>query len=275
MANEYNAYASLTQLKNWLDIDSTTWDVELLTSLIAASRQIDQLCMRHFYVSTGTRYYDGSGNPFYLPDDLLTVTTFKLDEDGDATYESTLATTDYQLMPLNDPAKTWVAISSNSTYGGFASGIRAGIQIVGNFGHGDGNSSTPYFTSDSLAAEAIDSSETAIDVDDGTDFGAGQTILIGSEQMYIRSISTNTLTVVRAVNGTTAAAHDDDSAIYVYQYPEPITQATLIQAMRWWKRRESAFQDAVGNPETGMINVFKGLDPDIKMIVQQYKRKVW
>ena len=75
--------------------------------------------------------------------------------------------------------------------------------------------------------------------------------------------------------GTTAAAHDNLVAISVYQYPEPIQQAVLMQAMRWWKRRESAFQDAVGNPETGMVNVFKGLDPDIKLIVDQYKRKVW
>lgn len=275
MASEYNAYANLTQLKNWLDIDATSWDTEILASLIAASRQIDQYCIRWFYVESATKYYDGSGTPCFFPDDILAITTFKLDEDGDATYESTLATTDYQMMPLNSTPKTWVVISSNSNYGGFASGIRSGIQIIGTFGYGDGKSTAPYFTSDSLAAEAMDTSETGFDVDDGTDFGAGQTILVDSEQMYIRSISTNTLTVVRGVNGTTAAAHDNLAAISVYQYPEPIQQAVLMQAMRWWKRRESAFQDAVGNPETGMVNVFKGLDPDIKLIVDQYKRKVW
>lgn len=54
--------------------------------------------------------------------------------------------------------------------------------------------------------------------------------------------------------------------------PEPIREAAIIQVCRWFKRRESAYQDAVGSAETGEIMVYKGLDPDVKLIIQQYAK---
>lgn len=60
-------------------------------------------------------------------------------------------------------------------------------------------------------AEAMDTSETGIDVDDGSMFRAGEIILVDDEYMEISSISGNTLTVVRASLGSTAATHDDDA----------------------------------------------------------------
>ena len=63
-------------------------------------------------------------------------------------------------------------------------------------------------------AEAVDGSETAIDVVDGTLFTAGDVICIPNaatsstapEQMRVTSVSGNTLTVVRGFAGTTAQA---------------------------------------------------------------------
>ncbi len=57
--------------------------------------------------------------------------------------------------------------------------------------------------------EDLDDSETGVNVSDGTLFNIGQTIKIDDEEMNITGISTNTLTVVRGFNGTTAAAHTD------------------------------------------------------------------
>jgi parallel beta-helix repeat protein len=65
----------------------------------------------------------------------------------------------------------------------------------------------------SLAAEALDDAETGFDVDNGAEFTPGQTIRVDSEDMYISSIASNTLIVIRGHNGTTAAAHADDAAI--------------------------------------------------------------
>ena len=58
------------------------------------------------------------------------------------------------------------------------------------------------------ANEAIDNSETAIDVDDGDFFKRGDLIRIDDEIMEVTSISTNTLTVIRGTYGSTKASHD-------------------------------------------------------------------
>ncbi len=55
--------------------------------------------------------------------------------------------------------------------------------------------------------------------------------------------------------------------------PEVIKRATIIQVCRWFKRRESAFQDAVGSPEIGQLITYKALDPDVKLILDQYRRR--
>jgi hypothetical protein len=63
--------------------------------------------------------------------------------------------------------------------------------------------------------EALDSSETAVDVDDGAAFRAGDIILCDDERMSVSSISANTLTVVRGAVGSTAATHTDDTWVKI------------------------------------------------------------
>jgi hypothetical protein len=66
-------------------------------------------------------------------------------------------------------------------------------------------------------AEALDSSETGVDVDDGTAFNVDDVILIPAtgERMLVTSISGNTLTVTRGVLGSTAAAASDDEWVKI------------------------------------------------------------
>ena len=74
---------------------------------------------------------------------------------------------------------------------------------------------TPDTDSTSDLNGAISStSATSVVVDDGTDFEVGQNIKAASEEMTITAISTHTLTVVRAANGTTAATHSDNVSVY-------------------------------------------------------------
>jgi len=66
-------------------------------------------------------------------------------------------------------------------------------------------------------AEALDATETEIDVDHAEYRQLGQIILVESELMWIMAINTNasTLTVLRGYAGTTAAAHNDDTTFKV------------------------------------------------------------
>ena len=82
--------------------------------------------------------------------------------------------------------------------------------------------------STSLAAEAIDISETAIDVDDGGDFTAGDVLLIDAELMYVSDISSNTLTVTRAYGTSIAATHADDTIIWKVGTPSNHTATTSV-----------------------------------------------
>lgn len=64
-----------------------------------------------------------------------------------------------------------------------------------------------------LVAEAVDGSETEIDVDDGSFFHVGDIIRLENEVMEVTAISGATLTVIRGAYGSTAATHADNTAL--------------------------------------------------------------
>ena len=237
----FGAYASIGDLKGILGITSTTDDTVMRKILEAASRSIDSYTNRTFVTQTATKYFDG-GYSLWLPD-LLSVTTLKTDEDCDGTYENTLTTDDYILYGvgledrLNTYPKTELVINSSlGDYGSFASGVKKGVEIAGIWGYGDGISATPY-VADTTITEDLTAGESAIDVTSVTNLSAGQLILIGSEQYYIYSISTLTLTVEPGVNGTTQATHSSGATIYIYQYPSDIRQACIDLSVALYQNR--------------------------------------
>ena len=63
---------------------------------------------------------------------------------------------------------------------------------------------------------------------------------------------------------------------YAAEVPDAIKQACLTQAARWYKRGQSAWADAVGNPELGQLMYTKKLDPAIQHILEngRYVRPV-
>ena len=270
-----NAYADVTTFKSaeYANIVANTNQLSFRKLLESASRHLDEATHRTFFAWEGAKYYDGKyGN--LLVDDLLSITTIKLDEDGDATYEETMAATDYTLYPANGYPKERIELSNNSDYGAFAGGIRRGVEITGVHGYGDGESATPYYTSGQTVQDnPLSAGATTLTVTATTTLGAGMTLRIESEQLYIESVTDATTCVVqRGVNGTTAAEHVQATAISIYEAPQPIREATLILAMRAWKRKDSAFQDAVGSPETGLVVAYKDQDPGVKAIVRDYFR---
>ena len=84
-------------------------------------------------------------------------------------------------------------------------------------GNGGGLSTTDTDSGETLA-EALDNSETGVDVSDGSAFSINQYIRIDNEYMYIQSISSNTLTVLREENvsppSTVGDSHTTGATIY-------------------------------------------------------------
>jgi hypothetical protein len=271
---EYGTYASLAQAKAQYSITASTDDAVLLQLLEAVSRGIDKHCGRKFYPNTETRYYNDGALDFadtqrLWVDDLLSVISVKFDNDRDGVYENTLAATDYLLWPYNAYPKRAVELDENGTYSLWPDGRKA-IEIAGVWGYGDELRAAPYDNA-SATGTVADTTTTSMVVSNGANLSAGQTIKIENELMYLTSVIVNTLTVVRGVNGTTAAAHAA-AAISITAYPQPIVLACLMQVGRLYRRRDSSFATAISNPITGSYDLYKGLDPDVQQALSGYMR---
>ena len=127
-------YITLEEVAAELNIENDEKDFIIYSHIIRASDMIDRHCHRAFGQVTEARYFDGDSAPLFI-DDLVSVTTLKLDEDGDGVYESTMLPADYVLEPYNEIPKRQVRLSANSDYGSFAGGIRKGVEITGKWGY--------------------------------------------------------------------------------------------------------------------------------------------
>lgn len=108
-------YCGLEELKSLVSIDDDDDDLPLETALLAACRTIDSATGRRYYPdATATARVFKAGNPsrIWLNADFYTITGLIVatDEGADGTFETTWASTDYQLEPLNgivDGASGW------------------------------------------------------------------------------------------------------------------------------------------------------------------------
>jgi hypothetical protein len=97
-----NGYATLAQIKAAVRITDAIDDSLLEMAVESASRMIDAECDRNFY-SSGTATRDYVPNDSYVvdTDDLTTIVSVKLDDQGDGTFVIDLPATEYQTEPLN------------------------------------------------------------------------------------------------------------------------------------------------------------------------------
>ncbi len=241
----FGCYASIADVKGVLGISSTTDDTIIRKIVEASSRSIDNYCNRTFVTQSATKYFDGA-NILWIPD-LLSVTTLKTDENGDGTYENTYqvatAPVDYFLYgvgledTLNTYPKIRIETNPDGDYSGFATSCKKGVEIAGIWGYGDGISAIPYVIDTTITADLTPAGDTTIPVTAVTNLSPGQLILINTEQYYIYSISTLTLTVEPGVNGTTQATHSSGATIYIYQYPSDIRQACIDLSVALYQNR--------------------------------------
>ena len=259
-----NTYTSLHILKSpsVLNLTDTAHDDRLLMLAENVSRQIDRFCNRHFYCLKATRVFDGSGGDTILLPDLVSVDPagLKTDDDLDGSFETTWPDSDYLLYPANADPAAGLDVSSpynklvvNTTSGlreSFPDGRRT-IRVSGQWGYW-----TRLWTAEGSLEEELDTDETDITLTAVTGLSPGHTILVDSEQMYVRKIVGSTLTVTRAVNGTTAATHRLGAEIRVFAYPGPVTEATILQVSRLWRNDSSD----------------TGLHPNARHLLSSYRR---
>ena len=203
-----NAYVSLDVFKSSgvLNITGTGDDTRLLSLLESVGSMIDRYCNRGFFVLSATRKFDGDGTRRLLLPDLISIDSsgLKTDDNKDRTFETTWATADYLLLPSNaDPAdagnpqsRPYTAVEVDTDAGTKADwpAGRQTVQIAGQWGW------WLHLKRAGETANAIaDATTTSVTVSSRADVEAGHTLLIDSEQLYVRSYSGNVLTVARGV----------------------------------------------------------------------------
>src|SRR3990167_2786899 len=212
------AFINRDDLKTALGITDTTDDTALRRAIEAATRQIDDKLDRRFHPYTATRYYTARDYDWLMVDDLLTVTTLKTlttNSSGTRTYGNTWATTDYDLEPYDaaDGREPFTAIRANPSGAYTYPTDRRGVEVVGLWGFW-----LETVSVGTLGAAISDTTGLTVTMTAGHSVKALHTLLIDTEQVYVASVATNTLTLdARGANGSTAATHSNGAAVVAYR----------------------------------------------------------
>jgi len=143
-----NGYATLAEAKSFLSISDSVDDTLLENMIEAASRSIDRIGNRRFYLDStaSDRQYRVSSPVILYTDDIGTTTGLivQTDDDGDGVFETTLTlNTDYIMDPLTAlslgrPFTQITIVSTSNTFpifpGLFQNGLRPGVQVTAKFG---------------------------------------------------------------------------------------------------------------------------------------------
>ena len=277
-----HTYASTDDLRDYLAGTSyssgwTSDAVILRRFLEAASTRIDNYVgMQSFGARIETHYYDiGTGTLRESPqpsvsgvlsgeigvgDMLVAVIPFEdwlIDATTVTNYSGTDRSTsetlsegyanDYWLEPYNSNPKVRLKFNEDSTKS-FNAGQQT-LAVAGTWGY---TNDTTVQTD--LAAAITDDAAVEIEVTSAASLGIAQTILVGTEQMYITGISSNTLTVERGVNGTTAATHLINVNVSSYDYPPLVVQACLDLAKIEFRDRDMGVTNIIGTGEQGITS---------------------
>ncbi len=179
------AYATVEQVAASLDFKTSAYETSRLARLVlSASRLIDLGLHRHFYPLTETRsYHLGGGGGFWLGADLFSLTAVTAD-----TVAITVSTV--TLSP-GVPPYHWISQTG------------VDVDVTGIWGY------TRDTTPAGALAEALDATETGVDVTDSSLVGIGDLILVDTEQMIVTAKTLLDTGVDFLSGGTTADKSDN------------------------------------------------------------------
>lgn len=290
-----NLYATPHQVKQRLpslgvSLSDTDLDDLMYVLLESTSRAIDKWTDRQFYPYTETRYFNGSGDTDQWVDDALSFTTVNIssgstDSDGWIA-DSDFSSTDYLSFQgrNRNPRGSYnrLVMAPNGGYSTFPA-LDDTVWIDGVWAYTDDRSNAWVNSGDALV-DALTSDAVTVEFGDvdGADhngitprFQVGQILKIGSEFLRITGVNSDCddLSLVRGVNGSTAATATSDEVIYVWKPPYPIQEATVAFAVRQWKRAHAGFQDATANVELGEMLYVSALDAPSQALLDPYRKR--
>jgi hypothetical protein len=239
-----NSYATLAEYKSYVTsrgqtvADDTADDAVIETLLKSVSRFFDTQTGRRFYPFIQTRYFDVpniySSDPrsIEMDTDLLEVLEIT---NGDGVV---IPSTEYTVQPRNQSPYSRIRLLSTSSYAWRSNSAGETFDVISVNGiWGFHNDHVNAWVQDSALNEDLDATETGVDVVSGSNYLIGDIARYDDEFNYVSSKSTNTLTVLRGVNGSIATTHTSGTGVFLWRFMDDLKTAVLETALQAYKRR--------------------------------------
>lgn len=243
----YFEYSTVTDVKNSCapDTSSTTDDAIILSMVREASRIINDKTRRWFSPVVKTINHDAlkdiaDGVLLVLEKDCLSITSIT---NGDAT---TVSASEYVTEPRNDTPYWAIRLkNSSSKYWTYSTDPENAIAVAAIWGYHD-NYTDAWVAAGTIADGAgINASVTTYTASANHGIKAGNLLKIESEFLYASAVSSNTITVVRGVNGSTAATHATATAVSVWTPDYALSELCKKAAVFLYKQRSTPGTETV------------------------------
>lgn len=245
-------YSTILDIRStYLAIVGTGDDALLLDILRSVCRDIDKAARQFFYPLIETRTFnaqrDVRGGLLKVDRPLLAVTTLT---NGDT---NAVTSGQYVFEPPNasDYPKWGIRLlGSSGVSWTFSTDPENALSLAGIWGYHENYADAwqpLYAASDGVTPvtvnETFSSSDTALTVSAAPTWKAGQLWKCESEYMYLSSGTSVTATLLRGVNGSTAAAHASGTALTVWTVDESLNQLTKEATVARYRLRANPLAD--------------------------------
>lgn len=249
------------------------------------SRAIDRRCKRVFYPTLETRVFDGpqAGDRQEMRwglrvGDLIEIVSVEASINGGSTYEAVAATdyvatcgADYNAAGSFDV----LSMDHNGTWRSWPRGKKA-ARINGWWGYTDDREGCWEDSGVTLAGN-YSANGASLSAADASGLAAGMLARVDDEVFEVLGVvdggtSADSVSVMGARNGTSAAGHSTGEAVLVWRAPEPVRMAALIQCARQLERGFQGFGDARATPEIGQLMYLAAMDPEAAALIETYIR---
>lgn len=274
-----HCYATRDELRRYIGLASAqTADDDLLLMLLgAASRLVEAYTGRQFYPVRQTRAYScGDPGLLLLDADLLSLEALT---NGDG---SLIPASRCHLHPAGTAVKSSIVLDRTQAAFTHDGDPVDAIQVAGVWGFHPAWAEAWADSGDTVQDDPLSAGSTTLTVSDAdapdpsgywARFAVGQLIQVGDEMMVVLAVDadTDTLTVTRGANGSTAASQSQGARIDVYQPPADVRQVCLRVAAWLYKQKDAGFVQAAGALR-GQIAVPPALPDDVQQALGPYVR---
>ena len=128
-----NGYATLAEVKKFIDEETDDFNTQIERAVEAVSRAIDSITGRTFYTTTATakQLTAHFTDKMYVPE-CVSITSVKTDTAGDRTYATTLTTADHYEVSDGSPIHTLYIKPASTKH--FLTG-RGNVEVTAEWGY--------------------------------------------------------------------------------------------------------------------------------------------